>query len=371
MKHQGSLLLFLLLFIEVNTISAQVLNTGMVEQMDSSETGKVIFSGLVDAYYRFDFNEPKEGNVPYFVSSARHNEININLAYLGIHYKNDRVRMRFYPGFGTYINSNYSSETGSLRNLLEANAGICLSKRKAIWLDAGILGSPYTNESAVSKDHFMYTRSLAPEYVPYYLSGIKFSMPLGAKINVYAYLLNGWQNIKETNNGKALGTQLEYRPNNKWLINLNTYIGDETSSNTANVSNRYFADAYCIYNPDGTFSMTACSYFGHQTFADAKTKAANWWQANWIGRLRLKNNHFVAFRAEYFNDTSGVVIRNITTDPSFSAGSMGICYSYRVQQNGMLRIEYRHFYGFNNTFITSSGNSHQSYNITANLSAWF
>jgi len=92
-------------------------------------------------------------------------------------------------------------------------------------------------------------------------------------MNVYAYLLNGWQNITETNNGKALGTQLEYRPNSNWLLNVNTYFGDGTSTITPNLSKRYFADAYCIYNPDGVFSMTACSYIGRQTYADSKTRA--------------------------------------------------------------------------------------------------
>ena len=371
MKHESSLLFIFLIIIKANSISAQVLNTGMVEQMDSSETGKVTFSGLLDTYYRFDSNEPEDGNAPYFVSSARHNEANINLAYLGIHYKNDRVRMRFYPGFGTYMNANYSNESGSLKYLLEANAGIRLSKKKAIWLDVGILGSPYTNESAISKDHFMYTRSLAPEYVPYYLSGLKLSIPLGAKMTVYTYLLNGWQNITETNNGKALGTQLEYRPNNKWLLNFNTYFGNETTADTPNLSNRYFVDAYCIYNPNGMFSMTACSYFGRQTYSDTKTNAANWWQANWTGRLRLGSAHFMAVRAEYFNDTSGIVIRNITKAPSFRAGSLGICYSYKFQQNGMFRIEYRHFYGLNEAFIVNKVNTRQSYGITANMSVWF
>ena len=354
-----------------NTLFAQVLNTGMVDQMDSSATGKLTFSGFVDVYHRYDFSKPKDGNIPYFVSSARHNEININLAYLGIHYKNDRVRARFYPGFGTYMNSNYSGESGSLKYLLEANAGICLSKKNGIWMDAGVLGSPYTNESAISKDHFMYTRSLAPEYVPYYLSGVKLSVPMGKKINLYGYLLNGWQNITETNNSPALGTQIEYRPNRKWLINFNTYIGEESSDAQPSFSNRYFADAYCIYNPDGKFSMTACGYVGRQTYIAGKATAANWWQANWIGRLRLGTSNFIALRAEYFNDTAGIVVRCITKNTSFQTGSLGIGYSYQVNQNGMFRVEYRHFYGFNETFIINEENTHQSYGITANLSVWF
>ena len=91
----------------------------------------------------------------YSISSSRLNEFNINCAYIEIKYANDLIRGRVVPGFGTYINSNYSSEQGSLKNLIEANGGVCLSKKRNIWLDAGVLGSPYTNETAISKDHLI------------------------------------------------------------------------------------------------------------------------------------------------------------------------------------------------------------------------
>ena len=63
------------------TLFAQVANTGMVEQMDSSEIGKLVVSGYVDVYYGYDFNTPLGSNRPYSVTANRHNEVNINLAY--------------------------------------------------------------------------------------------------------------------------------------------------------------------------------------------------------------------------------------------------------------------------------------------------
>lgn len=351
--------------------SAQVLNTRLAEQMDSTGNEKVTFSGFVDAYYRYELNEPEGGNIPYFVSASRHGELNINLAYLGMHYRNDKVRARFYPGFGTYMNSNYASETGSLKYLLEANAGICLSKKRSIWLDAGVLGSPYTNESAISKDHFMYTRSLAPEYVPYYLSGLKLTLPLSEKVNLYTYFLNGWQNISETNESPALGTQIEYRPNAKWLLNFNTYAGSEESKQSPTAGMRYFGDAYCIYNPDGIFSMTACTYMGFQEVKAPKEKYSRWWQANWIGRIRFRQLNFASLRFEYFDDPDGIIVRSITNETRFQVGSVGIGYTRSINRNGMFRLEYRQFYSPNNTFINRNGETNQSIGLTANLSVWF
>ena len=48
---------------------------------------------------------------------------------------------------------------------------------------------------------------------PYYLSGIKLTFPLSKKITLYTYLINGWQQIKDNNEKKSVGTQLEFKPN--------------------------------------------------------------------------------------------------------------------------------------------------------------
>lgn len=86
---------------------------------------------------------------------ARHNELNINLAYISVKHSSPRIRAKFVPCFGSYINANYALEQGTLRNVVEGNIGIKLFKNREIWLDVGVLGSPYTNESAISKDHLI------------------------------------------------------------------------------------------------------------------------------------------------------------------------------------------------------------------------
>src|SRR3990167_7958967 len=210
--------LLLLLVLIPSVVFSQVVNTGMTDRYDSLETGKVKIGGLIDTYYGFDFNQPATSDRAYCVSSPRHNEININLAYIEVQYINDRVRGRLVPGFGTYINSNYANEKGSLKNLIEANVGVRLSKKRDICVDAGIFGSPYTNETAISKDHLMYTRSLSSEYTPYYLAGVKLSSPIGKKLKAYAYLNSGGLDINVNNNPLKRETQRECRQKNRVLI---------------------------------------------------------------------------------------------------------------------------------------------------------
>ena len=133
--------------------TAQVINTATMDTLETTVIGHLALGGYVDTYYAYNFSRPASGVDPYFVSSNRHNEMNINLAYIDLRYRSNGFRARFVPGYGTYMNSNYANETGTLKNIVEATAGLRLLKTRNIWIDVGVFGSPYTNESYVSKDH--------------------------------------------------------------------------------------------------------------------------------------------------------------------------------------------------------------------------
>ncbi len=211
----------------------------LVDSLDSY-SGKLTLEGYLDTYFVYDFNKPPSGDRPYFVSMSRHSEMSINLAFLALNYSSSRVRARLAPGFGTYMNTNYANEPGTLKNILEGYGGVKPWKNRNIWIDVGVFNAPYTNEGAISKGHLCYTRSFSSEYSPYYLSGIKITLPLSQKLNAYLFMINGWQQIQDQNNGKSIGTQLEYRPSEFWMINWSTYVGNEESSSRPEFRTRFF-----------------------------------------------------------------------------------------------------------------------------------
>ena len=171
-------ILFALIMITALSTNAQIIQFHPGE--DTTRT--VSMEGYADVYFGYDFDQPKDANRPYFVSLNRHNEVNISLAYISLKYTTERARATFTPGFGTYMNENYAAERVTLRNIVEANVGVKLSKHKGIWLDVGVLSSPYTTETAVAFDQLLYTRSLAAEYSPYYLTGGRLTVPLSHKV---------------------------------------------------------------------------------------------------------------------------------------------------------------------------------------------
>jgi hypothetical protein len=351
----------------------QVTNSGLMDTLAGTSVNKLTISGYADVYYGSNFSGANNRNIPYFVSMNRSDELTINLAYLDLRYSTKNFRSRIVPGFGTYMNANYAAEPGTLQHLVEASAGFKLIKDKEIWVDAGVLGSPYTNESAISKDHLMYTRSLAPEYVPYYLSGVKMSIPLSNKVNAYLYLLNGWQQIQDNNSGKSVGTQIEYQPNDHHLINWNTYVGDERSALSPDFRMRYFTDLYWIYS-QGKYAATACVYVGNQTktVSPVHDKNNTWWQANFIGRYAITDDISLSARIEYFNDDNAVQITPVHATEGFRTWSTGACFNAKINENTLFRLEGRHFFSDRMPYFDKDNRPSQSMTwCISNVTVWF
>ena len=327
---------------------AQIINPGMMEDTSQGEKlGKIYLEGYLDAYTGCFSGRAPGSDIPYFVNHNRDRELNINLAYLNLRYNGDRIRAKLIPGFGSYMNANYEQK-GTLGHLVEANMGYKLLQNKDIWIDAGILASPYTNESPISRDQLMYTRSLSAEMVPYYLCGARVSFPLGKKWNAYLYLLNGWQTIIDNNKGKALGTQLEFRPNGHNLLNWNTFVGEEGGFDGQPEKLRMLSDFYWVFNSKGKWSFTSCLYFGaEQQRYKPRSSWGFWAQANFIARYTFGPKHSLSARAEYFFDPDNSVVnppvfRSRSTE--FSMGSAGLCWNIRLSDNALFRVEGRQFY---------------------------
>ncbi len=347
------------------TANSQVVNTGINDTAAEKSLKKFNVSVYVDAYWGTDFQNKSNADIPYLVSMNKINQPNINLAMIDFRYQSKNLRVKLLPGFGTYMKANYSNETGIAQYLVEANAGILLSKKRSIWLDAGILSSPYTNESAISKDQLLYTRAMGPEYSPYYLTGFKASIPIHKKINLYLYLINGWQEIKRQGNSLAFGTQVEYRPNDKNLFNWNTYLGNESSSITPNYRNRYFTDFYWLHNPNKKMSIALSAYWGIQEkiIANGNRVSNNWGQMNVSMSYQFAKKWSVSGRVERFIDPNSVMVNPITPTNGFTTNSFSTCLNLSINAHILWRTECRIFSSANHLYLNQQ-------NIPTNQLIW-
>jgi hypothetical protein len=327
--------------------------------------------GGVDLYY--GYHSSNQTDIPYYVSHAKHNQINLNLAYLNFNLSYKRFRANFVPATGTYMYANYAAEHQTAQHLVLANAGYLLHKEKKIWVDAGILNAPYTLETPFSKDQLMYTRSLASEYSPYFITGARLTAPLNKKLTFYGYLINGWQQVKDVNKSLSIGTTLEYKTDSLNTFVLTFYAGDEKSTRNPNFNMRYYTDIQWIANIN-KWNFGAVASIGLQQKSNNINTNLNhmWWQATCIAKYNFNAKHSMAGRLEYYNDQHQSIITPLYKMASFDAFGSSLCYSFKLKRNAMFRLEGKHLYSTDK--IQSDKNNkatNQSWLAVGNVTIWF
>jgi Putative beta-barrel porin-2, OmpL-like. bbp2 len=207
----------------VSTVHAQAADT----------TTRIAVHGFVDAYYAYDFGRPADRERRFTTQPVRHNEANVNLAWLGMTIERQRVRARVAVQAGTSVQANYAGEPrrGSTsgpdvaRFLQEGVVGVRLAS--TLWIDAGVYLSYIGLESWSSSDNPTYTRSLVADYSPYYLSGAKLTWQPTRRLTAQLHVMNGWQNISENNNSKAVGGRIDYTVSPALTLSYANFFGNE------------------------------------------------------------------------------------------------------------------------------------------------
>jgi hypothetical protein len=304
--------------------------------------GSLELSGYIEAYYLFDLNQPKNNNRPGFVySHNRHNEFNINVAMLKLNYTAARLRANVAFMAGTYPNANLASEPGVIKNIFEANAGINLSKKKQLWLDAGIFASHIGFESAIGKDCWNMTRSILADNSPYYESGIKLTYSSdNGKLTASALVLNGWQRIQrvEGNTLPSFGWQVQGKPSDKVLLNSSGFIGTDKPDSVRQM--RYFHNFYGIFNATDKLAFTVGLDAGMEQKAKGSKAYNVWYSPMLIGRYTPIEKLAIAARVEYYNDNNGVIIATGTPN-GFETFGYSLNLDYIPFSNAMIRLEGR------------------------------
>ncbi len=320
------------LLLGYGTVSAQV---------DTSKSN-LSFSGYAEVYYSYDFNQPSNHDRPsFFYSHNRHNEFNLNLGFLKASYNTARVRANLALATGTYMNANYAAEPGVLKNVYEANAGVKISEKKNIWIDAGIFASHIGFEGAVSKDCWSLTRSILADNTPYYESGANISYTSdNHKWLLSGLILNGWQHIKrpDANNTEAFGTQLTYTPNSKITLNYSTFIGNDKPDTLKQM--RYFNNFYGIFHITGKLHLTAGFDYGMEQKAKGSGDYNNWYSPVLIVKVIFNDKWSASARGEYYVDKNGVIISTGTAN-GFQTSGWSLNLDHSIRDNVIWRIEGR------------------------------
>ena len=330
------------------------------------------FSGYVETYYGYDFGNPADHNRPAFLYSFnRHNEVNLNLGFVKATYSKEILRSNLALMAGTYPNANLNAEPGVLRNILEANAGIKISKSKNLWIDAGVFGSHIGFESAIGKDCWNLTRSLSAENSPYYESGLKIGYTTdNGNWFVSLLFLNGWQRIQRVagNNTPAFGHQLSYKHNDKVTLNSSSFIGNDKPDTVRQM--RYFHDLYAIFQISPELAITAGLDFGMEQTAKSSREYNTWYTPVLIFRYAATPKTSIALRGEFYRDKHGSII-STGTHNGLQTWGYSANVDYNVRENLIWRVEARGFNSKDAIFSNTGISAQDNFMLATALAIWF
>lgn len=329
----------LLLALAVDTVRVDTL---AIPAADS--TPAVTVGGFIDAYYAWDSGRPRAIDRAFTTQPARHNEFNINLAFLEVVLSQPRVRGRLAVQAGTSVQSNYAAEPrvgaisgGELARVIqEATVGVQLLPRA--WLDVGTYFSHIGLEGWVSRDNPTYTRSLIADYTPYYLSGARLTWQATPTVVAQLHVVNGWQNMSETNADKAVGTRLDWQARPTVMVGWRTFVGNEQPDSVASRV-RLLQQLVARWTPPG-WDWSLVMDAGRQGGGDQGTD--RWWGGALIGRRAVASQTWLAARVEAFTDPARVLIATPDALP-FRTRSASLGIDVQLERRAWWRTEVRGF----------------------------
>jgi hypothetical protein len=349
---------------------AAALTTGSLAY--GQDEPKIKVSGYLETYFGYDLNKPADNNRPAFVySHNRHNEVNLNLGFIKAAYDNGNIRANLAVMAGTYTNANLAAEPGVLKNILEANAGIKLSKTSNLWLDAGVFSSHIGFESAISKDCWVLTRNIASENTPYYESGAKITYGTDdGKFAATALYLNGWQRMTRQNGNSqpAGGLQLTWKPASNVTLNYSNYLGTE-GADSARVT-RLYNNFYGIFQVTEKFGVTLGFDYGTQQKEKGESGKNEVFSPVGIVQYKISDKFATAARIEYYEDKSGIFIASGTPN-GFKTTGYSLNVDYAPVSNAVLRLEGKMYNSKDEIFMRSGNPVANNASITASFAVSF
>lgn len=328
-------LAFIFFCLYINLLSGQNLDsTNKAEnskRTDQRQSRPIELNGYAEMYYHQNANGPAVGNAMAF---AYNHGINkkpaVNLLFIKASLNKERFRANIALATGSYMRANYANEKGFSKHILESNFGWKLSARKNWWLDIGVFSSHIGFESAIGKDCWTLSRSLAADNSPYFETGVKTTYISSNDQWLFSGLiLTGWQtiNIPAGTKAPSFGHQIQYRPDSKWVLNSSSFIGE----------GRFFHNLYAQYQVNNQLGITAGFDIGFQKIAGLNNSQS--WQTPVMLVQYIFNEQFkMAVRAESFKDPFGIIVFTGTPN-QFIVNGFSVNADYNISKKLLWRLE--------------------------------
>ena len=202
--------------------------------------------------------------------------------------------------------------------------------------------------------NYTFSRSFAFNFGPFTHTGLRLGYTVNNMISLLGIIANGKDNQTDDNDAKGLGAQVALTPMDNLAIYLNYFGSPEVQPGDADNSDDYqnFYDVVVDFAINESLSLNGNFVYGSEDNALGVGLNANWWGTSWILRNDFNNWFSVNLRYEHFDDEDG--FRSGTAQ---ELDAITITPEVRVNNNMVVRAEYRHDDSDATPFIDSNGNA--------------
>lgn len=299
--------------------------------------GPLKVNGLVDVYANYTPHHPASRTLPFRNFDIRTDGFSLNMAKFTVEHDPAPVGFKFDFGFGRAFDLfNFQDQAngfGSLHYLPQAYLSLRPGGGKGLQVD---IGKFYTSAGAeLTETHlgWNYSRGLLYANGPYYHFGVRAAKPINNRWTAGVQLVNGWNNVKDTNAGKTVGlTSALSLGKVSWLVNY--YGGAEPVPDGNGM--RHFLDQVVTFNPTGKIQTYLNVDYGRQRLAGGRNPAL-WTAVGAAARFQVSPNWAVSPRLEYFKDSDGFITGNSQGLKAFT-----LTLERKWKHGVIARGEYRH-----------------------------
>jgi Putative beta-barrel porin-2, OmpL-like. bbp2 len=200
------------------------------------------------------------------------------------------------------------------------------------------------------------------------------------RMDVAAWIANGWQSDLEPNHGKTVGGRVGIRPTEQSSVGAGFLYGPEGLPGAT--QKRYLASFDYAFEPTNGWIVGGEANIGGDR-ANGPLAATKWYGATASAFRRFGQNFGTTVRAEVFNDHNGArtgvpqTLTSFTIAPMYFLGVGGEGIFATIEHTTFriprfqLRGEIRFDRSTANTFVTSNGNSNWTVHYIAQIVTTF